>query len=226
MSAARFAICLLVLLLGAVPAAGEVQIDPTLRTERVYFHCVGPVKAQNVALGQGTIPSWSVEAPTQSVQQGAGCGYYENAVGGYAGANRTTLDAVWAGTFDGNVDSVTVELHNIAVAASRATGPFKLRANLFIDGVDVIDPDAPQIEIAPVPSDTHVSEELSFTVTGLGLLDEDGDGSQTRQFELVIRSLSEEQSAWVWDTTEVPAGLTFNPAEPAATAVAAVRIRS
>lgn len=207
--------CLVASLLAVVPAAAEHgDVHPTARNERAYFHCAGAVKVQNVALAQGTIPTWSTQAPSQSVQQGAGCGYYENAAGGYLGGSRSTLDAVWSGTFSGNVDSITVELHTIDVAASRVAGPYLLRANLFVDGVDVLDPDAPQIEVTPVPSETRLSERLSFTVTGIGLLTEDGDGTQERRYELVIRSLMEEQSAWVWDTTEVPAGVTFNPVGP------------
>ena len=208
------AVIALVLAIAAPAAAEHGDIHPTLRTERVFFHCAGPVKAQNATYALGTAPTWDATAPTQSVQQGAGCGYFENAVGGYLGSNETTLDSIFEGSFTGNVDSVTVELHAIHASTSRATGPYILRANLFVDGVDVVDQDAPQIEVTPIPSSTRLSEMLRFTVTGIGLKTEDGDGSQSRRFRLVVRSVMEEQSAWVWDTTEVPSGLTFNPATP------------
>ena len=213
---------LLVLALVLAVAAPAVAVtEPTLRTERTWFHCAGTAKVQNAEYAQRNVPSWTTTAPAQSVQQGAGCGYYENAGGGYLGSNETTLDSIWEGSFTGNLDSITMELHNIHASAARATGPFKLRANLLVDGVDVLDPDAPQIEVAPVPSSTKLSEMLRFTVTGIGLRTEEGDGQQVRRIRLIIRSLSEEQSAWVWDTTEVPAGLTFNPAAPEAVKVPA-----
>ena len=204
-----------VLLTLSAPAAAEHgDIHPTTRSQRTYFNCAGPVKAQNVAYAQGTVPGWDTTAPTTSVTAGGGCGYFENAVGGWLGNTETTLDSIWEGTFTGNVDSITVELHSIYAAAARVSGPYILRASLFIDGVDVINPDNPQISVAPVPSSTRLSEKLSFTLSGIDLLTEDGDGTTQRTFRLIIRSVGEEQSAWVWDTTEVPAGLTFNPDTP------------
>ena len=211
----RFLVVLTMILASAgAPAAADHGQHPTLRTERVWFHCAGDVKVQNAAYAQRVVPSWNTTPPAQSVQQGAGCGYYENAAGGYLGPNETTLDSVWEGSFTGNLDSLTVELHNIHASAARAGETFKFRANLLIDGVDVLDPDAPQIEVVPAPSSTRLSEAMRFTVTGIGLQPEDGDGAQARRIRLVIRSLTEAQSAWVWDTTEVPAGLEFNPSAP------------
>jgi hypothetical protein len=218
----RFWVGLLALVSLAPPVMAEdgganAEIHPTVRTERTYFHCVGPAKVQNVAFAQGSVPGWNTTAPTQSVQAGAGCGYYENAGGAWLGPNRTTLDSEWEGTFTGNVDSITVELHNIHVSAARATGPFLARLNLLIDGVEVFNgPATGDLRMTPVPSATKLSEKMTFTLTRVGLLTEDGDGTRVRTFRLVMRSLSEEQSAWVWDTTEVPAGLTFNPIVPEA----------
>ena len=209
-------VVLLVASVAGPAAAEDGRIHPNLRTERVWFHCADAVKVQNAAYAQKKVPTWDASAPTQSVQQGAGCGYFENAAGGWLGPNETTLDSVWEGSFTGNVDSLTVELHSIHASAARATGPYVFRANLVIDGVEYLDQDGPQFEVKPVPSSTRLSEMMSFTVTGLGLDSEDGDGQKVRRFRLVIRSVNEEQSAWVWDTTEVPSGLTFNPATPAA----------
>lgn len=217
----RLLVAVLMLLAVAMPASADhIGIHPTVRNERVFFHCADAVKLQNAAFAQGNVPGWNRTAPTQSVQAGAGCGYYENAGGAYLGPNRTTLDSEWEGTFTGNVDSITVELHNIHVSAARAGGPFLARVTLLIDGKEVFNgPETGDLRITPVPSATRLSEKMTFTLTKIGLLTEDGDGEQVRRFRLVMRSLSEEQSAWVWDTTEVPAGLTFNPAAPEALAV-------
>ena len=204
----------------ALPAtATEQPVAATLRAEREFFTCAEAAKVQNVAMAEGRLPTWSSTPPAQSVTAGGGCGYFENAAGAYAGPNRTTLDSEWQGTFAGNVDSLTVELHNIYAGAARATGPFIVRANLFVDGVEVFGADAADIRMTPVPSATRASEKMSFTFTGLQLLTEEGDGSQVRTYKLIIRSVNEEQSGWVWGATEVPAGVTFNPAAPEAVIV-------
>jgi hypothetical protein len=209
-----------VLAVAAPASATHGGIHPTLRTERAFFACAGDVKVQNAVLALGTIPTWDLTPPTASVTQGAGCGYYENAVGPYLGANRTTLDAEWQGAFRGNIDSLTVDLHNIHVSTARATGVYPLRLSLFIDGRNVL-ADAPDLQISPVPTSSGAAVRMTFTVTGIGLKGEDGDGTQERTFRLVARSHGEQQSAWVWDTTEVPSGLTFNPGQPSGTVIAA-----
>lgn len=212
------AVLLALLVCASSAAAADEPAAPSLRTERVYLHCAGEVKAQNVPFALGEVPGWDTTAPTGSVQSGAGCGWYENAGGAWLGPNRTTLDAEWEGTFTGNVDSITVELHDIHVSAARATGVFLARATLFVDGQEHLNTgEGGDLQLTPVPSETRLSERMTFTLGNLGLDDEQGDGTQVRTFRLVLRSLGEEQSAWVWDTTEVPAGLTFNP--PAAEAV-------
>lgn len=210
----RLCTAVAVLLALAVPASADHgEVHPTFRGERVYFHCADQVKVQNAAYAQKKVPSWNTTAPAQSFTAGAGCGYYENAVGGWLGANETTLDSAWEGTFSGNVDSITVELHNLGVTASRATRSHEMRFSLFIDGKQV-NTDRDGVTVTPVTSSTRASERVSFTIAGIGLNAEGGDGTLSRRFRLVARSLSEQQSAWVWDATEVPAGLTFNPATP------------
>ncbi len=40
---------------------------------------------------------------------------------------------------------------------------------------------------------------------------EDGDGTQQRKITLVLGSFTEIQGLWVWDSTDAPSGITFNP---------------
>jgi hypothetical protein len=212
---------LLALLVAAPPALATSPTEPpALRTERVWFHCAGQVPVQNVPFATGQVPGWDTTAPTRSVQSGAGCGWYENAGGAWLGPNRTTLDAEWEGTFRGNVDSLTVELHDVHVSAARATGVFLARATLLVDGKEHLNTgEGGDLRLTPVPSQTRLSERMTFTLAGLDLDDEPGTGSTVRRYRLVLRSLMEEQSAWVWDATEVPSGITFNPAAPEAVTV-------
>ena len=184
----------------------SAPVAPTKRTERVYFHCVGSSKVQNTEAG---IPSWNTTAPTQSVQSGAGCGHYSN----LATLGGTPLDdANWAGTFTGNLDTMTVELHNIHASSDRAFTTMRLSVLLTIDGHTSYTHAVATPQAVPrTASSTGAADKLLFSFRRLGLLLEEGDGMQAHEISLTIGEYNETQSAWVWDTTEVPAGITFNP---------------
>lgn len=73
-----------------------------------------------------------------------------------------------------------------------------------------------------VASSTGASRNLEFTVTDLGFAFEDGDGEAVRSVEVTIGVwYLNDNAAWVWDTTDVPSGITFNDLTPAATKVRA-----
>lgn len=194
----------------AVPASAHhdgTEEQPTLRTERVYFKCVDGLKAQNVPALQGTYPTWSTEPPAGSVTDGEGCGQYENLLTN--ANNDNPFDLVVKGTFTGNLDAINVELHNIYVGTARDTGNFDLRAKLYIDGFEYAN--VGPVTVNPEPSDTGISEKLTYSFRDIGLTGEHGDGTIEREVAIYVGSFTEIQSIWVWDTTEVPAGLTFNP---------------
>jgi hypothetical protein len=188
----------------AVPASADHgDIHPTARSERTYFHCAGPAKVQNVYAAQGIIPTWDTSEPAGSVQQGEGCGYYENIL---SGSVHPSLLAAWEGTFTGNLDALTVELHRL-LPASGATTTLVV-GTVTIDGIDVF---AGDITLQPEPSETGASTVSKFSLRRLNYMTEDGDGTIERTVRVTIDSYNEQQSAWVWDTTEVPSGITFNP---------------
>lgn len=213
----RVALVVGLLLTTAVPArADHGDIHPTVRAETAYFHCAGDVKAQNLSVIQGVIPSWDTTAPAESVQQGAGCGFYDNLVGHIQGIRVAA--AVWEGTFTGNLDTLTVEAHRLLPVAG-ATLPNRVQVDLLVDG---------EARLTNVPatvvhtaSSTGASTMTKISVSGLGYLTEDGDGEQSRTVRVVLSSANETQSIWVFDTTEVPAGITFNPATLAGTVLEA-----
>ena len=205
-------------------AAGAEPIPPTFRSERVYFHC-GATKVANPDMHQGVAPSWNTTAPTQSVQTGAGCGAVDPT--GVAGtATVSAFDGAWQGTFTGNVKSITVEAHMIYVGAARAAGVFGAQVRLAIDGAEVIPAGATRlVRVTPVKSSTGVSEMIRFTISGLEQFTdiEEADGATQRTFTLTLHSQYVDQNpltAWVFDTTEVPSGLTFNPAVSEAVVIA------
>lgn len=197
----------------AVPAAADHgDIHPTARTEQTYFHCVGPVKVQNVPAAQGTLPSWDTNAPTQSVQDGAGCGYYENIL---SGGDPAVFTSEWEGTFTGNLNAVTVELHRL-LPMSGATSN-KIVGIVTVDGLEVFNGD---IDLQPVESETGASNMSKFSLRNLKFMTEDGDGTTERTVRITVDSYNDQQSAWVWDTTEVPSGITFNPTSFAGSVIA------
>ncbi len=203
-----FALGLLLAVAVMAPAgATHGGIHPTKRTERVYFKCVDGQKLQNIPRVNGAIPTWNTTAPTQAFAQG-GCGQYENLL--TDGANpRNPHDAVWEGTFTGNLDNLSVEVHNIFVGAARTGGPFSARVKVFVD--DVLYLNQGPVRLTPVPSSAGPSVKLAFSLTDFQLMTEDGDGTQQRTITLVLGSFTEIQSLWVWGSTDAPSGITFNP---------------
>jgi hypothetical protein len=186
----------------ALPAGAQEPV-PTFRTERAYFNCAGNVKLQNVALLNGEFPSWDTTAPG-SAATGNGCGMYENNL------NQAGLNLEFKGTFTGNLDNLTVELHNMGVSNDPTDNKIRLIVQLVVDDEPLAETSA--ADFPTVRSSTGLSEKATYTFTELNYDDELGDGTQVHQIHVVARSSgTETQSAWVWDASEVPAGLTFNP---------------
>ena len=235
------AVAIAALLLSALPAGAE-EIPPTAATLETFFHCVGDSKVLNALTVQDP-PAWDANAPTQSVQDGAGCGFADP--GSRTGTNQENVyDAVFKGYYAGNLDSLTLRMHDIGVGPARTGAEQKLAVRLSVDGVSMFGsalpapspldpvndvvfgapvpvPTAQEVTVKPVASETGASQLVEFTITGLGFMEQPGAGSLEREILVTVNSLSEHASAWVMDTTEVPSGISFNPATPAAASVAA-----
>lgn len=200
---------ILVLALTSSASATHGGIHPTFRAEQNFFHCVGDTKLQNISYAQGQIPSWNTTPPPGSVQAGNGCGYWDPLVNQNA-PSPVPLYALWQGKSTGNLRNLTVELHRL-LPASGATLPNRFVLYVEIDGEPRYSGD---INLTPVASSTGASHKMLFTLEGLGYATEDGDGTQERAITIRLTSYNETQSIWVFDTTEVPAGVSFNPATP------------
>lgn len=197
------------LVLGLVqPATAAVNPEATFRTERVYFHCIGPAKVHTAYNLQGQYPTWDTNAPAGSVSDGEGCGRPEY---GLTNANdrRNPHDTVFGGTFIGNLNAFTVELHDLASIYGNNFGEIPMIVTLYVDGAQVLDSGI--INVPATASESGASHMVKFSIDNLRLADEVGDGTTERTYELVVRSSLDSAHAWVWDTTEVPAGITFNP---------------
>ena len=217
-------------------------IHPSFKQGDVYFHCNTPTKLQNINWFSSGPVRWDANAPTQSVQGGAGCGALEpGAYRNDSPSPNNPWDPVFEGTFTGNLRSMTVRLHNLVLSQARTGPTFTVRVRLLIDGQELLTPTGRNAAVTPVPSSTGASELFEFSIRNLGFADdvldpegnvvdvqtgglatENGDGEMERTVTLVIDSLVANQaSAWVWDTTEVPSGITFNPPTLAAAKVTA-----
>jgi hypothetical protein len=140
------------------------------------------------------------------------------------------VDFTWEGTFTGNLNALTVHPHAIWAGGARAAGKAGFSIKLTIDGEDIplkVDSQGTQsVDVTPVASSTGASSDMAFSITNLGfvepLVDLDGNGESdnpTGVEEHTIRIalngyqiIQNPAVVWVWDTTEVPSGIDFNPA--------------
>ncbi|MBW3665054.1 MAG: hypothetical protein KY469_18320 [Actinobacteria bacterium] len=221
MDTKRWILVLAILPLALVTVAASHDDDPNCRdisddpeepivicTETNWFHCIDDVKVQNYyALTAGQYASWDTTEPAGSVTDGEGCGYYENL---FSADGENPYDVIHKGTYTGLIDSFSVELHNIHVSSFRALGAYWVGLRIVVDGVVIFENETENfVTLFPEPSDTGLSEAMRFTVLGVDLLDPDTDDTE-HTVTVQVKSYNDAQAAWVWDTTEVPAHITFN----------------
>lgn len=193
-----------------------VDFTPNDRTEQVYFHCEGALKLHNV-VQDGSIP-WNTTAPTASVTAGAGCGSLDN---GVQGNNQVSIqDSHFQGTFGGNIDEITVLAHNIYLGPARQSASYGVNVRLSIDGESLLGENGKDATVTPVRSSTGLSELVKLTITGLNLMNEANDIEHDVLLTLSggtvavpngANPVRDSENIWVYDTTEVPSGLVFNP---------------
>lgn len=207
---------------------------PTARTERTYVHCGGPTKVENVNLFLSGRPSWNTTPPSASYTLGGGCGALDPGAlrGGFPQA-EPIYDAVFRGTFTGNIRNLTIEAHNLLLSRARSQETFTIRLQIFVDGERIMPTSGPSLGIPVTPelSSSGLSEKFLISVPDLGctrdvfdeegnlidvvtggLMRDHGDGQTVREVEVHLDShFTDRASAWVWDATEIPTGITFNP---------------
>lgn len=224
----RLVVLLAALSLLALPV-GAAEPDPDeveLRTEEAFLLCTGDTKVQDVEDLDGNVATWGPDAPTASVTEGAGCGSTDTPFMQQAEGNL--YDATWRGEYVGALDSLTLHLHNIYVGPARLDDSFQLKVRLFVNGKTPFGgEDGADVTVTPVRSATGASELVEVTFEGIGLTTK-ADETKKQRIGIVVHggtpqvtgpTVTDTMSAWVWGTTEVPAGLTFNPEEPAAAVI-------
>ena len=197
----------LVLVNGSV-ALGAKRKAPSFRTERTYFECVDDMKLQNIPAAAGNFPTWTTTLPIASALDGAGCGHYENTA-------PAPVNAVFEGTFKGNLRAMTFELYAIDVDSARVTNVIPFGFSVSVDGEEVFSSDHYDIDVEYV--NQMITSKMLFSLTGLPFASETGAGTTERTIRLELDTHNDMQTLWVWETSEVPAGITFNPVSLEAT---------
>ena len=248
---------ILAILVAAPASATHGGIHPKFRTQGVYFHCTGdtPVQNANYLASNGdsaTHGSWDTSPPPGSVTDGEGCAAVD-----LGGASFGGLDAVFEGTFTGNLRDMTVRIYDFILNADRdPDAPVRVRVYAEIDSVAIFPGGTPEeggyagraVTVTPSRTNSGVTDLFEFSITNIGYATEIPDGSGnvvdvetggaaleddngTIEHTITLYlgldgAFGEEPQTtgtdfFVWDTTEVPSGITFNPAGLAAATVEA-----
>ena len=171
----------------------------------------------------------TLDAPTESFTAAGGCGVPEVPLfsGVYQG---TPYDFDIAGFTQGNIDTLTFELHDIHATQARMSGSMNLNVRITIDGQSPFgseentnvsgepfqSPLTLDIPVEMVESSTGLSDGMFFTVTNLGqdlpgLLSAELGAYHTLSVTIGFDALgSTGVQTPVWGATEVPASITVN----------------
>jgi hypothetical protein len=224
---------LLVIPLGGVAAGAEDEpYEPDLTPQTAWFTCDGastPDYQANYRLGDDT-PTWAFEEPVGAFPADQCGSLHQSLFGGTE--QESPYDLSFAGTFDGNLDTITVRLHNAFVGTARGASTMPINVRLTVDDLSVFgiqeytgtDVDggtfetvthtgpAPRPLVATlVPSEHGATDVYEFSVTGLDYLLEDDLGDK-RLVLTVATPLagSNAQNVWAWGTAETDSSITFN----------------
>lgn len=187
--------------------------------QQVWFH-QADTKAGNLAgTGLSQLPTFDTTAPSTSVAMGAGGGYAGSSLHQVSGDFDPTYTPAFEGTVDGALDNVLVDLYLFPLVsmAEGATGQggttFRVDANLYLG--DVLIGSHGDLTV-PLESGGDAVKRVRFTFANLyataerrGLTGD--DGPLPLRLEVVGTGIASNGAVWVYDTTEVPAGMIFNP---------------
>ena len=212
------------------PAAAQVVETEPCKDEEgnlVFDEVVQWIKTPEQKLGNlgatdfGEFPTWSGEAPTESVEDGAGGGSIQHRAGNPLG-NEFNREAAghFEGTFAGCLNAIAWDQYLLSPVPPTG-GAVTTIIRLVIDGQTVYVPAtnmAPAIN-APSEGDTGVLYRMQFVFTGLYQLMNSSpsdfaplEGEHTIEATMFSQFVNDAQGAYVYDTTEVPSRLTFNKA--------------
>ncbi|MFT5564867.1 MAG: hypothetical protein ACI970_001603 [Myxococcota bacterium] len=188
-------------------------------TQGVFFH-ESSAKLGNVADPAG----WDENEPASSVQTGGGAMTLSSAVAlGDTAEGYPTQEAVFVGVFDGCIDMIAVDLFSFDATNRSGTAGTATPANhnfglsIIVDGYEVFS--GGPLEATTTLGNEGFGPNLNRFALDLGSAIESFAGyyediaiDGEHDIELRIGSwyANTGHSAYLWDSTEVPSGITFN----------------
>jgi hypothetical protein len=197
------------------PETGELL----LAEQQVYLHQAETKVGNLGALGATGFPTWSADEPAGSVTEGAGGGYLVNSQYFVSNENPEHFGLTVEGAFSGCLDTMLVELYaflptnRTGTSGSLEETAFTGILQLEVDGELVAWPS--ELELATVENPHgDATYQLRFAYTDIHQALQDAGvepgGDHHLRLNVNARYINTEHAVFVFDTTEVPAGILFN----------------
>lgn len=185
--------------------------------QQTWFHAA-ETPATTVAhldpTGTHGVATFDTSEPAGSVTGGNGAGYFNTQAGGLGDQFFT---AQFDGSFTGVIDRVDVDLHTLGGVRPNPTADLRILVDIavIIDGTEVLIEEV-YVDAVPEESSSAGAQRLDFAITGLAsrlaALGVANDETTEHEVTLVFREFPTiSGTLYVFDTTEVPGGITFNP---------------
>lgn len=216
---ARRLVLVLAVIALAVPAgAQEAELPVFLRSE-AWLHATA-VPLTNIDASQGTFPSWDGTKPTESHPYGAGGVYAANNYSVFMPIDQhdPAHNFTMAGQMTGELDTMGVTLYGHKPAGALCD-EFNLAFELEIDGEQILYQD--QSEPSAGIMTTQVADNLFSAHFAFTRLHEAMElyGIETGPdvtHEIYVNAANFylcDETVWVYDSAEAPAGIVFNVAD-------------
>lgn len=220
-------IAVLALAFAAFPAGAETADpcvdadsgDAAFEARQTYIHQAETKVGNLGAVGATGFPSWDDEAPTASVQGGAGGGYLTTPVDQVAPNNDEPTGLTVIGSFSGCLDTMLIELY--AALPTNRTGTsgelnesaFNGRLKISVDGEEVLFPTLAEGKTIPNPGG-DATYQIRYAITDINeaMLDLGLDPTADHEVRLNVtpQYVNTSNAIFFYDTTEVPSGILFN----------------
>lgn len=188
-----------------------------------WFHRADTPAGNVEALGAEAYPTFDTNPPAGSVTEGNGGGYLGSSIVNIAEPGSPASGVRFVGEFDGVIDRMDVTLHLFYNGFGGTAGPSERRPHsidlyLSIDGFQVLTASKDAVTTSDFDDPTAGPHQLDFTIIDLaGLIDAYGldvDATHSVELTIVPKYINTNPVAmYVYDTTEVPGGIFFNPVE-------------
>lgn len=180
---------------------------------QTWFHAAD-AKVQNASYVNEDavpLPSWDENPPAGSVSGGNGGGFAASAQGDTTSGR---LHATFEGTFTGELDVLDVDLH-LLYGLFAVYRPDDIQMTVYVDEFPVFSGTGIAVRTTADTANTPVTFKQEFALVGIrDSLKSYGlptDGEHTVRIEVRPHFLDSGNWAYVFDTTEVPSGILFNP---------------